>query len=86
MLSAVGLEELITDNEAEYEALALRLATNPTDLSQIKSKLAANRLTHPLFDGERYTKYLERGYQLAYDRYFSRQLPDTIFVAGQDGF
>ena len=80
LLSAVGLKELITENEADYEALALRLATTPTDLVQIKSKLAANRLTQPLFDSEMFTKHLERGYQLAYDRYFNGQSPDTIWV------
>jgi protein O-GlcNAc transferase len=80
LLSAVGLEELITENEAEYEALALRLATTPSDLAQIKSKLAANRLTEPLFDSETYTRHLERGYQLAYEKYFNGQSPDTIFV------
>ena len=81
LLSAVGLKELITENEADYEALALRLATTPTDLVQIKSKLAANRLTQPLFDSEMFTKHLERGYQLAYDRYFNGQPPDTIWVS-----
>jgi protein O-GlcNAc transferase len=80
LLSAVGLRDLITENEAEYEKLALKLATNPTDLAQIKSKLAENRLTQPLFDSETYTKHLELGYQLAYDKYFNRQSPDTIFI------
>jgi protein O-GlcNAc transferase len=80
LLSAVGLKELITENQAEYEALALKLATNPTDLAQIKSKLAANRLIQPLFESQIYTKNLERGYQLAYDRYFNGQVADTIWV------
>jgi len=80
LLSAVGLRELITENEAEYEALALKLATTPTELAQIKSKLAANRLTEPLFDGEMYTKDLERAYQIAYNRYFNGHQPDTILI------
>jgi protein O-GlcNAc transferase len=80
LLSAVGLKELITENEAEYEALALKLATNPDYLNQIKSKLAANKLTYPLFDSGMYTRHLERGYQLAYQKYFSGHRPDTIFV------
>ena len=80
LLSAVGLKELITENKAQYEALALRLATTPTKLAEIKAKLDENRLTHPLFDSKLYTKHLEQGYQLAYDRYFNGQSPDTIFV------
>lgn len=80
LLNAIGLPELITQNDAEYEALALELATNPERLAKIHSKLADNRLTEPLFDTEQYTKHLEAGYKIAYARYFSGQQPDHIFV------
>ena len=80
LLNAIGLPELITQNEADYEAIALELATNPERLAKIRSKLAANRFTEPLFDTEQYTKHLEAGYKMAYARYFSGQKPDHIFV------
>ena len=70
LLTAVGLVELITETEQNYEALILDLATNPTKLAKIKEKLDANRLTHPLFNTELYTKHLENGYQQAYQNYF----------------
>jgi len=78
LLTAVGLVELITETEQDYEALILDLATNPTKLVKVKEKLAANRLTQPLFNSELYTKHLEKGYKLAYQNYFEGNPPQTI--------
>ena len=80
LLNAVGLPELITKTEQDYEALILKLATNPTKLAEIKEKLANNRLAQPLFNTELYTRYLENGYQQAYQNYFDGNLPQTIIV------
>jgi len=80
LLNAIGLPELITINEEDYEALILELATNPTKLPKIKKKLVANRLTQPLFNTEMYTKHLENGYQQAYQNYFDGKSPKTIIV------
>ncbi len=80
LLNAIGLPELITESEEEYEALALKLATHPEHLAQIKTKLASNLLTQPLFDTEQYTKHLETAYQMAYRRYFNAQEKEHIFV------
>jgi len=80
LLNAVGLPELVTETEQDYEALILELATNPSKLGKIKKKLAINRLTQPLFDTELYTKHLEIGYLEAYERYFEGNLPETIIV------
>jgi predicted O-linked N-acetylglucosamine transferase (SPINDLY family) len=79
LLTAIGLPELITESEEEYEAVALALATDPTQLAHIKAKLDRNRLTQPLFDSEMYTKHLEAGYQMAYDHYFyGRERSDIV--------
>jgi pyruvyltransferase len=83
LLTAIGLPELITQSEEAYEALALTLATDPKQLGQIKSKLNGNRLTQPLFDSEMYTRHLEAGYQMAYDRYFNGQERSDIVVFKQ---
>ena len=80
LLAAIDLPELITKNEQEYEALLLDLATNPQRLSAIKEKLAANRLSTPLFNSEFFTKHLEDGYQQAYQRYFEGKQPRNIIV------
>ena len=80
LLTAIHLPELITVTEQEYEKLILELATNPKRLSAIKQKLAANRLSTPLFNSELFTKHLEDGYEQAYDRYFVGKNTDTINV------
>jgi predicted O-linked N-acetylglucosamine transferase (SPINDLY family) len=59
LLHAIGLPELVTETDEAYEDLALELATNPAKLAAVREKLAANRLTTPLFDTERYTRDFE---------------------------
>jgi predicted O-linked N-acetylglucosamine transferase (SPINDLY family) len=81
ILSAIGLSELIVTEESQYEKLALRLATAPGELIQIRKKLAANRLATPLFDTELSTKHLENGYSQAYKLYFEGKSPDHIYVS-----
>ena len=49
LLNAVGLSELVTDNLADYEALAFKLAREPALLAEIRAKLARNRVNYPLF-------------------------------------
>jgi len=81
LLTAINLPELITKNDEEYENLIIDLANNPQQLSKIKNKLVANRLTTPLFDTELYTKHIENGYQKAYERYFRALKPEHILVS-----
>ena len=80
LLNAIGLPELVTTTEADYEALILELASNPEKLTAIKDKLAANRLTEPLFDTKRYTRDFERGLQKVYDLYFAGEAPQDVCV------
>jgi protein O-GlcNAc transferase len=62
LLAAIGLPELVTETIADYEALALRLAREPETLAMLKEKLAANRLTTPLFDADRFRIDIEAAY------------------------
>jgi predicted O-linked N-acetylglucosamine transferase (SPINDLY family)/ADP-heptose:LPS heptosyltransferase len=80
LLSAIGLPELITDNFADYEALAIQLATHSEQLTAVKQKLANNRLTYPLFDTALFTKHIEDAYQQMYQRYQADLAPDHILV------
>jgi predicted O-linked N-acetylglucosamine transferase (SPINDLY family) len=63
LLRAVGLPELITHSLAEYEALALTLATNPEALQELRERLARNRPGAPLFNTDRFRRHLEAAYQ-----------------------
>jgi predicted O-linked N-acetylglucosamine transferase (SPINDLY family) len=81
VLTAVGLPELIARSQAEYEAMAIELATNPDKLAAIKAKLANNRLTTPLFDTERFTRDLERAFEAMCERHRLGLPPEDIDLA-----
>lgn len=59
LLHAVGLPELVTGSWEDYERLAYELVTDQPRLAGLKAKLAANKLTEPLFDTERFCRNLE---------------------------
>lgn len=59
LLNAIGLPEFITHSLADYEALALDLATHPERLADLKARLLANRMTHPLFDTQGFCRKFE---------------------------
>tara|TARA_B100001093_G_scaffold491445_1_gene531495 strand:- start:497 stop:2950 length:2454 start_codon:yes stop_codon:yes gene_type:complete len=80
LLNAVGLSELVTETERDYEALIIDLATNPSKLANIKEKLATNLLSQPLFNTDLYTRHLEDGYYRAYQNYFEGNRPKNITV------
>ena len=81
LLNAIGLPELITSTQEEYEALAIDLALNPNKLTDIKNKLANNRLTDPLFDTPLFTQNLEAAYIKMMERYQADLKPDHMFIA-----
>ena len=81
LLRAVGLPELITTSIAEYEALALRLATNPAQLAELRARLATNRTASPLFDGGRFAAAVERAYTTMWQRYAAGEKPSGFRVS-----
>ena len=80
LLNAVGLPQLITRSVEDYEALALKLATTPTMLSEIRAKLAQNRTTYPLFDTERFRRHIESAYITMWERYQRGEPPASFAV------
>jgi predicted O-linked N-acetylglucosamine transferase (SPINDLY family) len=74
LLRAVGLPDLVATSVAQYERLALKLATEPGSLEEVRARLTANRETHPLFDTVAFTRDLERAYQMMHERH-ARGLP-----------
>ncbi len=81
LLNAIGLPELITSTQEEYEALAIELAMNPQKLADIKIRLNHNRHTTPLFDTPLFTKNLEAAYIQMYERYQADLKPEHITIA-----
>ena len=80
LLHAVGLPELITHSLESYEALALRLATTPGMLAEIRSRLARHRTTHPLFNTDRFRRHIECAYVEMWERYERGEPPQAFAV------
>jgi protein O-GlcNAc transferase len=68
----------VTNNLEEYQALALKLATDGELLGSIRGKLNANRATAPLFDPGRLCRHVETAYQIMTER-SQRGKPPTGF-------
>jgi protein O-GlcNAc transferase len=83
LLTAVGMPELIATSEADYEELALTLASNPDLMMRTKMKLADNRSRYPVFDTRQFTQNLEAAYESIYRRYQAGLAPEDIEVPEQ---
>ena len=81
LLNAIYLPELITTTHANYESLAIELASNPEKLAAIKQKLANNRLSAPLFNTPLFAKHLEAAYISMMKRYWDDLPPAHIHIA-----
>jgi predicted O-linked N-acetylglucosamine transferase (SPINDLY family) len=75
LLKAGGLEELIVHTPVEYEALAQKLAHEPSTLASLKHRVVANRERSALFDTQRSTRYFESAYSMMWERYQRGDMP-----------
>ena len=80
MLKAIGTDELIACDLAEYESMALALARSAQRLSAIRAKLIRNRSSHPLFDMERLCRNLERAYETMWELHRKGRKPESFSV------
>jgi protein O-GlcNAc transferase len=81
LLAALDLTELITETENDYETLIFELATHPEKLEAIRTKLANNRVSKPLFNSQLFTQHLESGYLQAYQKCIDGGKPEDIRIA-----
>ncbi|MCS5583992.1 MAG: tetratricopeptide repeat protein, partial [Pseudomonadales bacterium] len=84
LLTAIDMPELIATTEADYEQLALDLATTPKKLKSLKAKLARNKDNTPLFNTEQFTSNLETAYTEMYKRVVSGEKPEHLLVRGHE--
>jgi predicted O-linked N-acetylglucosamine transferase (SPINDLY family) len=78
LLHAVGLAELVTEDLDAYEALTLKLASDPSRLRGIRARLAQPRL--PLFDTDRFRRHIERAYATMWETWQRGEAPRSFSV------
>jgi predicted O-linked N-acetylglucosamine transferase (SPINDLY family) len=69
LLSAMGLEELITREISEYESLAVQIGCDHQKLKTLKEKLCQQVTAGNLFKTETAVRHLERAYGLMWDNF-----------------
>jgi predicted O-linked N-acetylglucosamine transferase (SPINDLY family) len=77
LLKAAGLEDLITETAGDYEARAVKLATDPTALQGVKNRLTRNC---PLFDTDLFRRHIETAYVRMWERWLAGDPPQAFSV------
>ncbi len=80
VLKAAGLCELVTTSLAEYEGLALRLASDPALLATLKEKTARTRHLCPLFNTDRFRRHVEQAYTIMVESHRRGDAPTSFSV------
>jgi protein O-GlcNAc transferase len=83
LLTAVGLDELVTRSLDDYEALARRLAADRPLLAGLRERLAQNRLRFPLFNTDRYRRHIEAAYATMWELWQRGERPRSFSVDPQ---
>jgi predicted O-linked N-acetylglucosamine transferase (SPINDLY family) len=78
LLHAIGLPELVVEDQDDYFELAFALATDTARLGKLRRTLAGNRLSAPLFDIKAYTCALETLYGRMWERHRAGSPPAAI--------
>jgi predicted O-linked N-acetylglucosamine transferase (SPINDLY family) len=80
LLDAVGLADMIVETREAYKSAAIRLACEPDALREVRERLAANRMTYPLFDSARFTRHIEAAYLGMWHTYKAGHAPTGFSV------
>jgi predicted O-linked N-acetylglucosamine transferase (SPINDLY family) len=80
LLRALGLQELISTNLAEYQALALRLAREQEVLAELRARLETNRQSSSLFDAGQFARNVEKAYEAMWEIHRSGAKPRALTI------
>ncbi len=79
LLTACELPQLVTQDLDSYFQRALALSGDTNELTRLRQHLNDRRLQLRLFDTRRFTRHIERAYDMAWER-FARGLPPEHLV------
>lgn len=80
LLGALGLSELVADGPQGYIGMVRALAADAESRRAIRAKIEARRDSAPLFDTDRFTRHLERAFEMMADRARAGLPPDHLDV------
>ena len=81
LLNAIDLPELVGSDHEDMVRIARHIGTDAGYRAELRSKLAANRLSSPLFDTARFTRNFESAIEMMINRQRSGAVPSHIDVA-----
>lgn len=80
LLQGVGLPELVTENLADYESLAYRLAGHPDELQALRRRLETALPHCALFDTDRFRRAIEAAYSAMYEAWQRGETPRALAI------
>jgi protein O-GlcNAc transferase len=80
LLEACGLNELIAESAASYEAIALRLTRDEAAHAALKATIQGNLRSCALFDTARFTRHLETAYTTMWENHERGREPNAFSV------
>lgn len=80
LLFTMGLPELITHTQSDFESKAIDYAKDPVALQKIKLKLLENLSNSPLFNAPLFTRHVEQAYRVMHERQQSGLPPEHFAV------
>jgi predicted O-linked N-acetylglucosamine transferase (SPINDLY family)/SAM-dependent methyltransferase len=83
LLNAMGLPELVGSDHDDMVRIAKRVGSDPDYRAALRNKVAAHRLSEPLFDTARFTRDFETGIDMMVQRHRSGLAAEHIDVPDQ---
>lgn len=80
LLTNMGVPDLITQDREDYIRRAVELYENRGDLAAYRQRILDGRFTQPLFDAERFTRHLEKSFEMMAERARQGLQPDHMDV------
>jgi predicted O-linked N-acetylglucosamine transferase (SPINDLY family) len=77
LLAAAGLPDLVTESQEEYEALAVKLATDPAALARVRQTFTRDC---PLFDTDLFRRRIEAAYETMWECRIAGEKPKGFSV------
>lgn len=81
LLCALGVPELVAQDDQDFVDMAVRLANTPDELAALRQKINRQRFIAPLFDSERSARHVEAAFHLMVERAKQGLPPDHLAVA-----